>query len=352
MKHLMRIFTGGPEETELRGPNEIRHPDAMWREIFLRCHFDDLPRMKMVCKQFYAVLTNNFWKDRCELEGIALPPPQVVRLVHSRNSEFDYEYLYHYAHKGNVNPYGPNIVKDLPLERERAKEYAANLSWITYQSQGCTYEEPPVGYQATVECPNKCLATSYNWGYRQIVINLEKCGVEPWILDFLRPTVIVEEKHAPRHDCGAIYKLSIEMLRAEDVPSHGSHGRIRPDYAPNQSRGTMVEKSYEQWAVQPWVQESLQTVYPCGMTKALILTRAKDTQFWAGEYGMKFTDTVVRLEFTQEPHWYERNEIEDQRGDGEDLSSSLRTHPFRSLRIPLFRGNNNPYRRQLPGPGQ
>ncbi|CAJ0938324.1 unnamed protein product, partial [Mesorhabditis belari] len=58
MKHLMRIFTGGPEETELRGPNEIRHPDAMWREIFLRCHFDDLPRMKMVCKkQFHMVLT-------------------------------------------------------------------------------------------------------------------------------------------------------------------------------------------------------------------------------------------------------------------------------------------------------
>ncbi|CAJ0938199.1 unnamed protein product, partial [Mesorhabditis belari] len=128
-------------------------------------------------------------------------------------------------------------------------------------------------------------ASYYNWGYRQIVINLEKCGVEPWILDFLRVRLLSLKKNmrlamivGQSTNCPLRY-WGLKMYRVIPV----TWRRIRPDYELlNQSRGTMK------------------------------------------------INAVMR----------------------EDLFQVLRGHTrVHSLRIPLFRGNNNSYRRQLPGPG-
>ncbi|CAJ0949506.1 unnamed protein product, partial [Mesorhabditis belari] len=199
-----------------------------WKEVFKRCHSVDLLNLEKVCKRFHQLisLNNLFWKDLCARDGIEIPPDHITDSPNEQKQTFNYRYLYHFASKGHVNPYGPNIIADLPINAKQAEE--------------CTLEEPPIGYDLK-KGPAKCLATSNSWGWRLIMVNLEKCGIEPWILDDVRPTIIVTEKHAPRSDCGAIYMFGAEVG-------------------------------------QPWTLETLKVNYPPGMRNLCLYSYAKDTQ--------------------------------------------------------------------------
>ncbi|CAJ0575197.1 unnamed protein product, partial [Mesorhabditis spiculigera] len=313
-----------------RGPNNEPKPDFAWFEIFLRCDYEELKNMSEVCRQFYHILDAEFWRSRCLMDGIDLPPQHVIEFAQKNDKYVDYLYLYHYAHKNNVNPYGENLLRDAPVNKTTAANFAGASDWMVYESRGCHYEEPPEGYNATPEMPESCLATSFRWGHRQLMVDLTRCGVEPWILDYLRPKIVVEERHAPRHDCGAIYKLKIAMRKEDEgMP------RVEGDLAPSEKRGIVLTKQYEQWANQPWTTETLVfEKYPAGMRKATVVSCAKDTQFWAGNFGMKFTGTKLRLAFPDDLHWYALDEIVDEPAD--EQPRNVRG-PFRSLRIPFQR---------------
>ncbi|CAJ0932673.1 unnamed protein product, partial [Mesorhabditis belari] len=201
-----------------------------WKQVFKRCHSVDLLNLEKVCKRFHQLisLNNLFWKDLCARDGVEIPPNHITDSPNEQKQTFNYRYLYHFASKGHVNPYGPNIIADLPINAKQAEE--------------CTLEEPPIGYDLK-KGPAKCLATSNSWGWRLIMVNLEKCGIEPWILDDVRPTIIVTEKHAPRSDCGAIYMFGAEMAESEE--------KLLEKLRFPTENGALIERKYAQKADEP-----------------------------------------------------------------------------------------------------
>ncbi|KHJ76572.1 F-box associated region, partial [Oesophagostomum dentatum] len=149
-------------------------------------------------------------------------------------------------------------------------------------------EHPPV-YCEQTEVP-VCFATSYFWCSRYFEIDLEKFGVQNWVMDFIRPEIIVRERCACREDCGAVYELRAQLLEDDE------------EFDKN-AVSSRAERTWDQWeGGKSWdTVELVLKDYPSGMRKLGVLSRGKDTQFWAGNYGSKFGATEVLIKFPDTP---------------------------------------------------
>ncbi|GMT34592.1 hypothetical protein PFISCL1PPCAC_25889, partial [Pristionchus fissidentatus] len=164
-------------------------------------------------------------------------------------------------------------------------------------------EDPPAGCEPHPEI-SRCFATSYSWGKRLVNINLVKEGVPEWLLDHIRPRIIVSELVAPRFDCSSIYKMQAQLLRDnEQFDARAALPRFRA-----------VEKEWPQWT-NPAHWEKVEVVfedYPSGVREIGILSQGKDQQFWAGNYGAKFANLQIRLEMPDEARWLKEDEFPDE----------------------------------------
>ncbi|CAJ0949054.1 unnamed protein product, partial [Mesorhabditis belari] len=232
---------------------------------------------------------NDSWKDRCVEKGLTLPPKEVLEYMHEQGHAFDFAHLFEHTDKQKIDPYGNNLLLHLPLKPNEAKDFAIRKTWLMYEGNSCTHESPIVGYDVKGESddPIECLSTSCQWGYRKLEIDLEKCGIEPWILDNLKPIIVIEEKHAPRNDCGAMYRFSAKLL------AYGT------DHSTHSGSEVEIEREYRQWAGEPWTREEMRLICKRGHRRLILCSEGKDTRDWAGNYGMKFTDTKVRIEFLE-----------------------------------------------------
>ncbi|CAJ0571440.1 unnamed protein product, partial [Mesorhabditis spiculigera] len=294
-----------PSVSTPAGPTGDDWPDVVWYEVFQRCNYKTINEAEKACSQFTRITDDNgFWRDHCERDGITLPPTHAVKLAHIKGHDFDYRYLYSCADTGGVDPYGQNILRDVPVNPAVAEAYGEH--WMRYHTRNCTYESPPVGYNATPEMPTEALATSFIRGFRSILVNLEKAGIEPWVLDKFRPAIVARERHAPRFDCSAVYNFAAQVRKEDEIYPHTL---VRWLGKPDASRGDIRETHYPQWAKQPWKTEEIRIAdYGFGMRNVLVSSTAKDNQFWAGNYGMKFTDTELQLVFAEKLEW---NDTED-----------------------------------------
>ncbi|CAJ0928822.1 unnamed protein product, partial [Mesorhabditis belari] len=230
--------------------------------------------------------TSNSTYHSCFHDNVLnLPPVFLVSLLEKMGHIFNYSSLCKHAYEYGINPYGENLLKSLPLDPKVALELTSTVPWIDYSFESCYLEDPIVGYDLPGEQPKKCLVTSFKTGKRQIVIDLEKCGIEPSVFVHCPPRVIIQEKHAPRTDCGAIYKLSAQLLEDTEDPSFIE--ACKPQ----------IEREYQESADQPWTVETIQLQCKSTTRRLVIVTEGRDTKLWAGNYGIKFADLIVRLEF-------------------------------------------------------
>ncbi|EYB83202.1 hypothetical protein Y032_0340g2983 [Ancylostoma ceylanicum] len=160
-------------------------------------------------------------------------------------------------------------------------------------------------------------------------------NVQNWVMDFIRPEITVRERCACREDCGAQYELRAQLLKEDE---EFDENVILP-------RFRVAERSWAQWeGGKSWeTVEHLLSEYPSGMRKLGIMSRGKDTQFWAGYYGSKFGATEVIIKLPETPRLLSMEEFPDVEKRYTD--EYLGRLPLRSLRVPVGMRGRFPARR-------
>ncbi|RCN33825.1 F-box associated region, partial [Ancylostoma caninum] len=289
------------------------------------------------CSFFRAILsTSRFWIEKCDYDGVALPPlgwrkffRQEMETSHdsgepSVRHEFDYK----------------KICCRRPFNRNLAVQLSSTSTLNGLKKKGMVFrgggdgiriEHPPV-YCEQTEVP-VCFATSYGWCSRYFEIDLAKAG--NWVMDYIRPEITVRERCACREDCGAQYELRAQLLKEDE---EFDENVILP-------RFRVQERSWAQWeGGKSWeTVEHVLTEYPSGMRKLGVMSRGKDTQFWAGHYGSKFGATEVIIRLPETPRLLSLEEFPDVEKRYTD--EYLGRLPLRSLRVPVGMRGRFPARR-------
>ncbi|GMT03616.1 hypothetical protein PENTCL1PPCAC_25790 [Pristionchus entomophagus] len=285
--------------------------------------------MKLTNRRLNAALSDPLlWIELCERDKCVLPSREFRKNLadNAQNSEdenivgqLDFEQIW------VKNPFRSNLVPPtLRTLAEMEKEYGWKFSTSgqSIDRSSMKVEEPPAGCEPHPDF-ERCFSTSYTWGQKLITINLVKEGVPEWILDRIRPRIVVSECVAPRFDCASEYHMHAQLLRENEL--FDTRARL--------PRFRVEKKEWPQWT-NPAEWERVEIIfddYPMGMREIGVLSQGKDQQFWAGNYGSKFANLQIRIEMPDEARWLTEADLPDgQKAYADDLA------PFISMRpVPL-----------------
>ncbi|XP_029291911.1 F-box only protein 44-like [Cottoperca gobio] len=113
------------------------------------------------------------------------------------------------------------------------------------------------------------------------LIDLEKEGYSPSFMDYFQPDIRISDWYSPRTDCGSKYKICVELKNQQMRPIQ--------TFAPETVK-------FEQWSEEQWTQMThVFQNYGRGVRFIHFIHGGKDTQFWAGWYGIRLTDSCVEI---------------------------------------------------------
>ncbi|ETE61886.1 F-box only protein 27, partial [Ophiophagus hannah] len=173
---------------------------------------------------------------------------------------------------GVLRPLGRNLVRN-PCGREEFRHWAVhcegwNAGWNVEENRS-----PVEGAEAQT-----CFASSYEWCQKEQLIDLLKEGLWPDLLDAYQPDIVVSDWWGGRQDCGCRYKLFVALLAANKKKKIDVF-KAKPDPVPQWN-----DASYQK------VTHTFRRYGP-GVRYILFRQRGKDTQFWAGHYGARVTNS-------------------------------------------------------------
>ncbi|KAK9981842.1 hypothetical protein ABG768_001366 [Culter alburnus] len=142
--------------------------------------------------------------------------------------------------------------------------------WVTENNRR-THPDDPV---------TKCFVTSFGLCLKQQLIDLKKEGYGDAFMD-LQPPIRISDWCAPRADCGSEYQIHVELL----------------DQRKKLIRSFKPEKVvFQQWNNEPWHQVThVFKNYGPGVRFIRFTHGGKDTQFWEGWYGVRITNSSVKI---------------------------------------------------------
>lgn len=124
--------------------------------------------------------------------------------------------------------------------------------------------------------------TSYGMCLKSQLIDLEKEAYPGQWLDVMQSDIVIRDWYAARHDCGSMYALCVLLLSKEKTIIE----EFRPD-----------KIFIEQWNDAKWSQiEYRFKNYGPGARYIYFQHGGKDTQFWAGWYGIRVTNSSVTID--------------------------------------------------------
>ncbi|PAV80663.1 hypothetical protein WR25_03299 [Diploscapter pachys] len=291
--------------------------ETAWFEILLRCDEKTLNSANLACHMMSNICSiPKFWIAKMRYEGKTdkFPPHLWMQFAHSHGhvpKEFVIRPHQDQGSNGEASTSAePKEAEPLPCSFNFKRLYFGRGGYGTHpvhpmnqkitkeileQQYGCKFQDG--GHGLSIEIPpvfcdyseetEVVFATSFGWCSRYIEIDLEKWGIDGWVLDYVRPQIVVTELCNCRQDCGAEYELyAMLMMNGESFDSN----IVLP-------RTGKFDKRWEQWAGgKEWTKAEVKIEeYPIGMRKIGIYTRGKDTQFWAGHYGPKFTKPEISI---------------------------------------------------------
>ncbi|XP_069063009.1 F-box only protein 27-like isoform X2 [Pleurodeles waltl] len=131
-----------------------------------------------------------------------------------------------------------------------------------------------------------CFVSTYFWCEKWQIIDLLHEGLWQELLDHHKPEICISDWYAGREDCGCEYEISVKLL-ASDRERVIDEYNLRPPPIP-------------QWNNQHHHQVShVFRNYSRGVRYVKFFNRGKDTQFWAGHYGARITNSSVTVKI----HW-------------------------------------------------
>ncbi|KAM6216908.1 F-box only protein 6-like [Rhynchocyon petersi] len=154
-----------------------------------------------------------------------------------------------------------------------------------------TVESLPGEHGTNLPDPNvkKYFVTSYEMCLKSQLVDLKAEGYWEELLDTFRPDIVVKDWFAARADCGCSYHLRVHLTSADYI--------VLASFEPP----PVVIK---QWNDAKWTEVSHTfSDYPPGVRHILFQHGGHDTQFWAGWYGPRVTNSSIIIEhkMTQDP---------------------------------------------------
>ncbi|CAJ0590027.1 unnamed protein product [Cylicocyclus nassatus] len=299
--------------------------EVLWFEIFKRCDNATLLLAELTCQLFHRILrTPKFWIEKCKYDGVALPSVSWRKYVHKEADNtlynpYDTEtlskaYAFDYKRICIGQPFNRNLA--ITINSSCTLKYLKQKG-MKFRSggDGIILEHPPQGIDP--DEISVCFATSYEWCSRYFEIELDKAGVQDWVMDLVRPEITICERCICRRDCGAVYMLEAKLLKLDekldDRPedSDDSEDSAADDSDAVEARKQKNDPTRYRCAQRRWEEleggkswELMEFVfkdYPIGMRKLGVLSQGKDTHYWAGHYGCKFGATEVHIKLPNTP---------------------------------------------------
>ncbi|XP_029973866.1 F-box only protein 6-like [Salarias fasciatus] len=237
-------------------------PLDILEEIFLNLPYEQVVCVcRLVCHQWKVVAdTESLWKERCRREGYHLRDASRVPT--------DWRMFYFLCKKRR------NLLKN-PRGEEKMK------GWQILENGGDRWkiEKPMVPHPNDKVKLN--FVTSYGMCRKAQLIDLKKEGYNPAFMDEFQPDIKITDWYAPRWDCGSEYGIFVQLLNQKK--------EVVERYTPE----TVY---FEQWNDQQWKQlVHVFRDYGPGVRYIRFIHGGKDTQFWAGWYGIRVTDSSVEI---------------------------------------------------------
>ncbi|XP_043929453.1 uncharacterized protein LOC122803834, partial [Protopterus annectens] len=131
------------------------------------------------------------------------------------------------------------------------------------------------------EAPSeKCFTSSYGWCSKIQIVDLLEEGLWEELLDIHQPDICIADWYSCRHDCGCVYEIKVNLLAADKKTAIATF-RKKPPPIP-------------QWTVPQYIKVScVFRNYGPGVRFVKFFHRGKDTQWWAGHYGSRITNSTV-----------------------------------------------------------
>lgn len=130
----------------------------------------------------------------------------------------------------------------------------------------------------------KNYVTSYYWCCRWQLIDLDKHGFTPEVMDTIQPPIFVSEWFCARWDCGSIFKIKVVLLDKDfKFVKVYEHSEETKQWEGGELGWRKVEHIFRE--------------YGAGVRYVLFVDGGKDTKWWAGHYGSKMAAANVQVKF-------------------------------------------------------
>uniref|UniRef100_A0A8C0IFD7 FBA domain-containing protein n=1 Tax=Bubo bubo TaxID=30461 RepID=A0A8C0IFD7_BUBBB len=116
----------------------------------------------------------------------------------------------------------------------------------------------------------KYFVTSYGPCFKSQLITLQKEGYWNQLMDEKRPEIVVKDWYAARFDCGCRYELTVRLLSEDYIVLD------------------------ENFPLSLQISHTFQN-YPAGVRYIWFQHGGQDTQFWAGWYGVRVTNSSITI---------------------------------------------------------
>ncbi|XP_063064569.1 F-box only protein 44-like [Engraulis encrasicolus] len=237
-------------------------PLGVLEEIFHNVPPEQLVcRFRLVCHEWRETVDSAcLWKERCRREGFEPKHPDRV--------PSDWR-LFYFLCKNRRNL----------LKNPKAEEGFSG--WEILENGGDKWKVEDVMMEHPDDTITKNFVTSYFSCMKCQVIDLEAEGYSASFMDEFQPSIRISDWYAPRWDCGSEYEMRVELLGAKKKKIITS----------------LTEKeTFQQWNDQKWTQVTrVFTNYGKGVRYIRFTHGGKDTQFWAGWYGIRVTNSSVEI---------------------------------------------------------
>uniref|UniRef100_A0A2I3GAR4 F-box protein 6 n=1 Tax=Nomascus leucogenys TaxID=61853 RepID=A0A2I3GAR4_NOMLE len=125
----------------------------------------------------------------------------------------------------------------------------------------------------------KYFVTSYEMCLKSQLVDLVAEGYWEELLDTFRPDIVVKDWFAARADCGCTYQLKVQLASADYF--------VLASFEP-------PPVTIQQWNNATWTEVSYTfSDYPRGVRYILFQHGGRDTQYWAGWYGPRVTNSSI-----------------------------------------------------------
>ncbi|XDV45750.1 hypothetical protein PO909_013789 [Leuciscus waleckii] len=246
---------------EPRSDSQPDVPLAVVEEILLNLPEHQVVRVcRLVCREWKELVDSAaHWRERCRREGIqpcdASRPPEDWRLFYFITKK-----------QQNLlkNPSADDGLQGWKIVRSGGDR------WVTEENN-----------KPLLDTVTRCFVTSYESCLKQQLIDLTKEGYSGAFMDQQQPHIKISDWYAQRCDCGCEYHICVELLDQKKKPIY----TFEPEPV-----------FFSQWNDTKWCEMThVFKDYGPGVRFIRFTHGGKDTQFWAGHYGIRVTNSSVEI---------------------------------------------------------